>query len=92
LRGLFGGIKLNVNWRQRYNDQLMQLFGWLDILAFVSASPLNWIGRVSRTDSKRKVSQVFNNNPQGSRQKRRKKNRWWSCLETDILINVTLKT
>jgi hypothetical protein len=33
----------------------MQLFGDLDILYFVRISQLNWIGRVNRMDSKRKV-------------------------------------
>jgi len=35
-------------------------------------------------DSKRKVSKVFNNNPQGSRQRGRPKNRWQKCVKTDI--------
>jgi len=65
LRGFLRGIKLNVNWRVRYNDQLMQLFGLLDMVSFVRTSRLNWIGRVNRMDSKSKLSQVFNSNPQG---------------------------
>ena len=42
----------------------MQLFGDVDILSFVRISQLNWIGHVNRIDCKRKVSKVFNNNPQ----------------------------
>ena len=53
------GITVNGNWRKRYNKELMQLFGDLDRLSFVRISRLNWIGHVSRMDSKRKVSQVF---------------------------------
>jgi hypothetical protein len=45
----------------------MQLFGDLDMLSFVRVSRLNWIGHVDTMDSKRKVSPVFYNNPQGSR-------------------------
>jgi len=45
---------------------------------------LNWIGHVNRTDSKRKVSQVFTNNRQASRLRGRPKNRWWNCVQTDI--------
>jgi hypothetical protein len=45
----------------------MQLFEDLEILRFDRLSWLNWIGRDNRMDSKRKVSQVFNNNPKGSR-------------------------
>jgi len=44
----------------------MQLLGDLDLLSFVRISRLIWIGAVNRLDTKRKVSQVFNNNPQGS--------------------------
>jgi hypothetical protein len=44
----------------------MQVFEDLDILSFVRISRFNWTGHVNRMDSKRKVSQVFNNNPQGS--------------------------
>jgi len=46
--------------------ELILLFGDLDLHSFVRASRLNWIGHVNRMDSKRKVSQVFNNNPQES--------------------------
>ena len=66
LKKIFGGIKVNENWKKRYDNELMQLFGDLDILSFVGISRFNWIGHVSRIDSKRKVSQVFNNNLKGS--------------------------
>jgi hypothetical protein len=64
-RKMCGGIKVNENWRKRYNKELMQLFGDLDIL--LSECQLNCIGHVNRMSRKRNVSQVFNNNPQGSR-------------------------
>jgi len=72
---MFGGIKVDEDWRKRYNTELMQLCGDSDILAFVRISRLNWIGHVNRMDSKRKVSQVFNNNLQGSRLRVRANNR-----------------
>ena len=67
LRRVLGGIKVNVNWRKWYSKELMQLFGYLGILSFVRISQLNWICHVNRMNSNRKISQVFNNNPQGSR-------------------------
>ena len=36
----------------------------------------------TRTESRRKVSQAFNNNSQGSRPRGRPKNRWWNCVPT----------
>ena len=47
--------------------ELMQLSGDLDILSCVRISRLEWIGHVNRMGSKSKVSQIFKNNPQGSR-------------------------
>jgi len=54
LRRGFGGIKVNENWRKRYNEELRQLFGDLDILSFVRISRLNWIGHDNRVDNKKK--------------------------------------
>jgi hypothetical protein len=32
---MFGGIKVNENWTTRYNKELTQLLGDLDMLSFV---------------------------------------------------------
>jgi len=61
-----GGIEVNENWRKQYNKESVQLFADLDTFSFVRTHLLNLIGRVNRMGSTRKVSQVFNNNPQGS--------------------------
>jgi hypothetical protein len=79
---MFGGIKVNESWTKRHNKELM--FGDLNMLSFFRISRLNWIGQVYRIDSKRKISQVFNNNPQGSLLCRRPKSRWWNCVQADI--------
>jgi hypothetical protein len=69
----------------RCSKELMQLYGDLDTLPFVRISRLNWIGRVSRMGSNRKVSQVHNNNnPQGSQVRGQPKNRRWNCAPTDV--------
>jgi hypothetical protein len=70
------------------SEELMQLFGDLYILSFLRMSRLNWIGHVN---SMRKVSQVFNSNPQGSRL------RGWPKTDGETvykqkLINAKLKT
>ena len=62
-----GGIKVNENWRKRYNKVVMVLSGDLVTSSFVRVSRLHWIGHVNKKGSKRKVSQVINSNPQGSR-------------------------
>jgi hypothetical protein len=71
----------------RYSKELMQQFGDFDLGSCVRISRVNWIGHVSRMDSTRKVSHVFDSNPQGSRlTRRRPKNGWWTCVQTDIIL------
>jgi len=60
---MFEGIQENENWRKRFNKELMQKFEDLDILSFVRISRLNGTSHVKGMVSKRKVSQLFNNNP-----------------------------
>ena len=62
----------------------MQLFGNFDILSFLRISRLNWFGHVNRMVGKRKVSQVFNNNPQRSQLRGQPNTRCWNCEQTDI--------
>jgi hypothetical protein len=79
-----GGIKVNENWRKRYSKVVMLLSVDLVTISFVRVSRLHWIGYVNKKESKRKVSQVNNSNPQGSRLRKKKKTRWWNCLPTVI--------
>jgi hypothetical protein len=70
----------------------VQTFGDLDILSIVRKCQLNCIGHVNRMDSKIKLSDVFiNNNPQGSRLKRRPKIDGGNVYK-QILISAKLKT
>jgi hypothetical protein len=57
----------------------MQLLGSSDVISVVRIKQLNWIGHVNRMGCKRKVGQVFDNNPQGIRQR----NRRWNYVKTD---------
>jgi hypothetical protein len=68
----------------------MQLLGDLDTLSFVRISHLKWTGHVNRMDSTRTASQVFNNNPRGSRLRGRPETRWWNCIK-QILMDAILK-
>jgi hypothetical protein len=81
---MFGGIKVNENCINWYNQELMQLFGELETFPFVRISCLNWTGHVNRMDSKRKVSQIFNNNNSQGRWQRGWQKTLWNCIQTDI--------
>jgi hypothetical protein len=81
---MLGGFKVNVNWKKRYNKELMHVFGDFDVLSFVRLRRLNWILLSTRMYCKRKVSQVFKNNPGASRRRGRQKNGWWNYVQTVI--------
>jgi len=42
------------------------------------------IGHVKGIESRSNVSQVFHDNPRGSRLRGGPKHRWWNCVQTDI--------
>jgi hypothetical protein len=67
LRRMSDRIKVNENWRKPNNEELIELFGNLNIFSFVKVRRPNWIGHVYRMGSNKKVSHVFNNNPDGRR-------------------------
>ena len=71
--------------------EFIQLLGDLDVLTFVTTSRLHWIGHVNGMHSKRKLIQVFNSNPQGSRRRGRPKTDGGAVYK-QILINVKLQT
>jgi len=51
----------------------MWLLGDLDMLPFVRAIALKWIGHVNRMDSTKEVIQIFNDKLQERRQRGRQK-------------------
>jgi hypothetical protein len=55
LRKLLEAIKINNCWGRRHNNELMQLYGDLDIVSFIRINRLRWTGHVSRMDNKRMV-------------------------------------
>jgi hypothetical protein len=51
-----GAIKINNCWRRRHNNELMQLYGDLDVVSFIRINRLRRIGHVNRMDNKNGVS------------------------------------
>jgi hypothetical protein len=59
-----GGIKVNENWKQQYNQELRPLFGDSDIISSIRIRLVmltEW--KVSQVFNKSSIEQVLNNNP-----------------------------
>ena len=67
----------------------MQMFEDSHILSFVRVRRLNWIGHAKRMFRKRKVSQLFKNNPHGSPLRQRPK--MDGILYKQVIINAKLQ-
>ena len=79
-----GAVYVDDTWRRRYNNELMEMYGDLDVISFIKLNRLRWIGHVSRMDANKKVHQVCYIHPQGKRLRGRPKNRWWDSVQKDI--------
>ena len=88
---LQGPSTRNLSTWKRYNKELMQLFGDLDILSFVRVSRLNWTGNGNWMDSKRKVSQVLLQYSSGKSTNRTTKKTDGGIGYKQILINGNLR-
>jgi hypothetical protein len=84
LTKILGTIKINNCWRRRYNNELMQLYGDLDIVSFIRINRLRWFGHVNIMDNKIMVYKVFAIQLQGNRTMGRPETRWWDCVYGDI--------
>ena len=73
LRKIIGAVHVEDTWRRRHNNELMEMYGDLDVISFIRLNRLRWIGHVSRMDINRKVHQVCYTHPEGKRLRGRPK-------------------
>jgi hypothetical protein len=68
LRKIFGPTKQqNGLWRIRTNEELDKLIKHKNIIRFVKAQRLNWLGHIERMSKERVVKQINNWKPVASR-------------------------
>ena len=84
LRTILGAKWENGILRRRYNSELDREFGHPNIVAQVKVNRLRWAGHVARMSSTRAPSILFNNDPEGRRDRGRPKLRWIDNVEKDL--------
>jgi hypothetical protein len=84
LRKIFGSAKQqNGLWRIKTNEELDKLIKHKNIIRFVKAERLNWLGHIERMSKERVVKQINNRKPIASRPIGRPKNRWDDDVRND---------
>src|ERR1700755_620228 len=76
LRSIFGGVKVEENWRRRYNHELYQLYNEPDIVKYIKINRLRWLGHVQRMEDERVPLKLLRTNPDGNRRPGRPRTRW----------------
>ena len=77
LRKIYGPRCEAGTWRIRWNHELYELFGDIDICKRIKIQRLRWLGHVSRMDSNAPARKVFEAEPAGGRRKRGRPNLRW---------------
>ena len=85
LRKIFGPTKeVNGLWRIKTNEELDVLIKRKNIIRFIKAQRLKWLGHVERMPNEREVTRIYKWKPLASRPKGRPKNRWEDDVRMDL--------
>ncbi|XP_060665228.1 uncharacterized protein LOC132797508 [Drosophila nasuta] len=76
LRKIFGPICVDDVYRIRYNHELYELYGDVDVASRVKSQRLRWLGHVARMDEDAPARKVFAAVIVGTRRRGRPRTRW----------------
>ena len=65
----------------RTDQELRELYKYLDVVANIKRKRLEWIGHVVRMDQESTVKKIFESKPEGSRRMGRPRMRWLEDAE-----------
>ena len=71
-------------WRKRTNEELRELYKYLDIVADNKKETLEWIGHVVRINQGRTVKKIFESKLEGSRRRGTPRLRWLENVVKDM--------
>jgi hypothetical protein len=86
LRKIYGQVKDQDNWRIRTNSKLDTLTGGVNIVRYIKAQRLKWLGNIQRMEDDRMVKKLTNWKPFGKIPVGRPKNRWIDGIFNDIEV------
>ncbi|XP_055386749.1 uncharacterized protein LOC129615538 [Condylostylus longicornis] len=85
LRGIYGPIRSDDgSYRIRYNHEIENLIEKRNVIRFIKAERIGWLGHLLRMDDARVVKEVFKSVPEGYRRRGRPRKRWIEDVEADL--------
>ena len=83
LRKIFGAVCVGGEWRVRTNDELQHLYHQEDIVQFIKARRIDWLGHVERMPT-RMPNSILHARMMGTRRMGRPRTRWLQDVEGDL--------
>jgi hypothetical protein len=71
-------------WRKRTDQELMEIYKELDIVAGIKRKRLEWVGHAARMGQGRTVKKGFESKPEGSRRSGSPRLGWLENVEKDL--------
>ena len=86
LRKIFGPVWDRGEWRIRYNAELNKLIKGHDIVRFVKAQRIRWLGHVERMSDEQMPKRMLKGILLSRRRKERPRTRWLDKVVTDLVV------
>jgi hypothetical protein len=84
LRKIFGPINIDNIWRIRSNTEIDKLIKGADIVRFIKAQRIKWLGHIQRMDQARPTGKLLDWKPMGTRPIERPRQRWQEDVMEDL--------
>jgi hypothetical protein len=84
LRKIFGPVQDRGGWRIRYNEELEELIKNEDIVRFIKACRISWLGHVERMSDYAMTKRILYGKLFSTRERGRPKNRWIDGVTMDL--------
>ena len=84
LRKIFGPVNTDNIWRIRNNMEIDKLIEGADIVRFIKAQRIKWLGHIQRMDQARPARKLQDLKPMGIRPVGRPRQRWQEDVMEDL--------
>jgi hypothetical protein len=84
LRKIFGPVNIDNIWRIRNNIEIDKLIEGADIVRFIKAQRIDWLGHIQRMDRVRPTRKLLDLKPMGTRPLGRQRQRWKEDVMEDL--------
>jgi hypothetical protein len=84
LRKIFGPVNIDNMWRIQNNMETDNLIEGADIVRFIKAQKIKWLGHIQRMDEARPTGKLLDWKPMGTRPIGKPRQRWQEDVMEDL--------